>query len=181
MDRLAELVRRAQAGDEAAFDEVVRLTLPGMYGFLRTLGADEEDASDAVQEAYLRAWRAMNRFDSSRRIEPWLYQIARRALYDLYRKQSRSPASLEPTIEIEDAPDLEPLPDALFAKEESRAHVRAALAELGAAERAVLALRYDEELSFEDISISLSMPAGTARSIHHRALAKLRSRLKHLL
>lgn len=180
MNDLEQMVQLAQGGDDAAFDELVRRTLPGMYRFLRSLGANEEDAADAAQEAYVRVWRALDSFDAARPFAPWLYQIARRTLYDLYRKQTRS--SMAWTDEAAaDVIDPEPLPDALFERTEAQEQVRAAILELGPNERTVLMLRYDEGLSFEEIAESLSMPAGSVRSIHHRALAKLREQLKHLL
>lgn len=176
-----ELILRAQKGDSEAFDTLVRETLPSTYRFLRSLGASVEDAEDAVQDTYVRVWRSLGRFDAGRSFRPWLFQIAKNSFIDLARKR-HSVAFADMGEEGADGalliPDAAPLPDALFEKEESRVRVRTALATLAPQEQAILSLRYDEGFSFEDIAEALQKPPGTIRSIHHRALAKLRSILK---
>ena len=182
------LVRRAQEGDDAAFDALVVSALPGTYRFLRGLGASQEDAEDAAQEAFVRAWKALKRFDAARPFKPWLYQIAKNAYRDMARRRRAIPASdLAREYVSDDASDAmdtmrefsdpAPLPDELFASEESRTQVRAALAELAPGEQNILSLRYDAGFSFEEIAETLEKPAGTIRSIHHRALARLRRML----
>jgi len=179
------LVRRAQEGDDAAFDALVVSTLPGTYRFLRGLGASQEDAEDAAQEAFVRAWKSLKRFDAARPFKPWLYQIAKNAYRDMARRRRAIPASdLAREFPGDDASDAmsgfsdpAPLPDELFASEESRAQVQAALSELAPSEQSILSLRYDEGFSFEEIAETLERPAGTVRSIHHRALARLRRML----
>jgi len=184
MDTIAEAIRRAKMGDDAAFAEFVQRTIDGSYRFARSLGAGPEDAEDAVQDAYVRAWRALGRFDEAKSVTPWLYQIVKRSLFNLYRKNRREVMSLDDSNDADYAlalTDPEPLPDAIFEREESRALVRGALAELPARDQTVLALRYDEGFSFEEIALTLEIPAATVRSIHHRALTKLHERLARLL
>lgn len=184
MNDLAEGIRQAQAGDDRAFAEVVGQTIDGAYRFARSLGASEEDTEDAVQAAYVKVWRGLRRFDAAKPFTPWLYQIVKRSLFDLHRAR-KGHTILTPLDEdidvLNSLPDLAPLPDALFEREESRVRVRAAVSGLPARDRAVLTLRYDEEFSFEEIAQALEMPAASVRSIHHRALAKLREQLKDLI
>lgn len=185
-----ELVQRAQEDDDA-FDALVVSFLPGVYRFLRGLGAGQEDAEDAAQEAFIRAWKTLHRFDASRPFRPWLYQIAKRSYIDIVRKRRAVPVSeLGDAFEKDGsaaatdaalgAADPAPLPDELFATEESRAQVRTALAKLSTLEQSVLSLRYDDVFSFEEIAQTLEKPAGTIRSIHHRALARLQ-RILHTI
>lgn len=184
MDSIADTIRRAKTGDDAAFAEFVKKTIDGSYRFARNLGADAENAEDAVQDAYVRAWRALGRFDDTKPVTPWLYQIVKRSLFDLYRKNRRDIVSLDDSSDPDYAhalTDPEPLPDAVFEQEESRALMREGLSELAARDQTVLALRYDEDFSFEEIALALEIPAATVRSIHHRALVKLRERLAGLL
>lgn len=184
MKDIAELVRQAQAGDDAAFEELVGNTLDGAYRFVRSLGADAEDAEDAVQDGYVRAWRALGTFDATKPFTPWLFQIVKRSFYDLHRSRRKVPTLQSDASEgdlLHSVPDPEPLPDAVFEQEATRARVRIAFGSMSVKDRSILMLRYDEGFSFEEIAQALEMPAATVRSIHHRALAKLREELTDLL
>lgn len=183
MEELAENIRHAQAGDDTAFAQLVQSTIDGAYRFVRSLGAEPEDAEDAVQEAYVRVWRALHRFDAAKPFTPWLYQIVKRSFYDLHRSR-RKEFLQQPHDDFDQMLSIQdpgPLPDAIFEQEESRNRVRSVLEELPVRERSILMLRYDEGFSFEEIAESLEMPSATVRSIHHRAIAKLRERLTDLL
>ena len=72
---LTELVAAAKAGDREAFDAVVRATYADTYGLALRLTANEEDAKDVVQEAYLRAYRGLKRFRGDASFTTWLYRI----------------------------------------------------------------------------------------------------------
>jgi RNA polymerase sigma-70 factor (ECF subfamily) len=174
-----ELIERAQAGDDAAFDTLVARYLPSIYRFITRFTGKPDLAEDAAQETFVKAWRNIRRFDSTRPLAPWLLQIARNAATDLLRKEKRTlPFAQMETDDgmsfAETEADTEPRADELFARAESAGHVRKALAQLAPREQALLALRYDDELPFEDIANILGLPASTARSIHRRALARLR-------
>ena len=179
MEDEQELIERAQAGDDAAFDILVSRYLPSVYRFASRFTNRPELAQDAAQETFVKAWRNLKRFDASRPLSPWLLQIARNAATDLLRKEKRTLPFAQ--VEHEDGPtfaeteaDEEPRADELFAKAESAEQVREALAQLAPREQALLSLRYGDELPFEDIAAVLGVPASTVRSIHRRALAKLR-------
>ena len=179
-----ELIEQAQAGDDAAFDTLVARHLPSIYRFVSRFTGKPELAEDAAQETFVKAWRNIERFDSTRPLAPWLLQIARNAATDLLRKEKHSLpfTQLEsdegPTF-VETEADSEPRADELFAKAESAQQVRKALAQLVPREQALMALRYDDELTFEDIGVILGVPASTVRSIHRRALVKLRAALPY--
>lgn len=177
-----ELIEQAQAGDDAAFDTLVARHLPSVYRFIARFTGKPELAEDAAQETFVKAWRNIGRFDSARPLVPWLLQIARNAATDLLRKEKRTLpfAQLESDDSMtfaETEADTEPRADELFAKAESAQQVRALLSALTPREQALIALRYDDELPFEDIAQILKVPASTVRSIHRRALAKLRTAL----
>jgi RNA polymerase sigma-70 factor (ECF subfamily) len=83
----AEWIRRAQAGDSTAFDEIVRKYEGPLYGyFLRRIG-HSEDARDACQQVFVAAYRGLARFDARRPFEPWFYTLARRHVVDHYRRR----------------------------------------------------------------------------------------------
>lgn len=179
MDDERLLIEQAQAGDAAAFDTLVSRHLPSVYRFVSRFTGRPELAEDATQETFVKAWRNLKRFDANRPIVPWLLQIARNAATDLLRKEKHSLPFAQ--IEQDDGftfaeteADTEPRADELLAQAESAEAVRAALAQLAPREQTLITLRYADALPFEDIATVLGIPAATVRSIHRRALAKLR-------
>ena len=94
VDDEVALGERFRAGDEDAMREVYERYGSAMHTIARSMLRDREQASDAVQQALLQAWRSSDRFDPSRRLGPWLNQITRRACIDAYRRDRR----FEPTL-----------------------------------------------------------------------------------
>src|SRR5215211_9469340 len=83
------LVASAREDDRAAFDELVRRTYVDTYTLAVRLTANEEDARDVVQEAYLRAWKGIGNFRGDARFTTWLYRITANASYTLVQKRRR--------------------------------------------------------------------------------------------
>src|SRR5436309_8303451 len=86
---LDRLVADARAGDRSAFDELVRRTYVDTYTLALRLTADEEDARDVVQEAYLRAWKALPGFRQDARFTTWMYRITANAAYTAVKRRRR--------------------------------------------------------------------------------------------
>lgn len=176
-----ELLESARQGDDAAFAKLVQTYLPRVFAFTNRLLIDPALAEDASQETFIRAWKNFKKFDAARPFAPWLLAIAHNTALDLLRK--KKPLSFseyerpQDTGLAETIPDPEPLPDEVFSRKALADEVREALAQLPIRDRELLLLRYEEELSFEEIATLLGMPANTVRSIHRRALARLRSLL----
>jgi RNA polymerase sigma-70 factor, ECF subfamily len=176
-----EIVTRAQNGDDDAFAEIVHAYLPITYTFLVRYLNDPAIAEDATQETFVKAWRALKRFDADRALKPWLLRIARNTANDKLRKRRALPFSWLSRkddggeIDMEDTlQDDAPLPDELFERKESAEILEKALAKLPERDRAVLLLRYADGLSFDEIGMALNTPLNTAKSWHHRALGRLR-------
>lgn len=167
------LVRRAAAGDAAAFERLVAAHAPFVYNVARrTLGHDDE-ADDAAQEAFLRAWRGLPRFDGRSAFRTWLYRIAVRVCCD------RRPGMLRRFSELggEDdaaAADLAPKPEGAAERAAQRRRVRAAVDGLPAGYRMLVALHYLEELRYDEIAALTGMPLGSLKVALHRARARLR-------
>jgi RNA polymerase sigma-70 factor (ECF subfamily) len=182
METHETLARRAKDGDEAAFDELVRIALPRTYSFLARYMGDEEAAEDAAQVAFVKAWKNLRRYDPARPFLPWLLRIARNTANDALRgkralpfsRLARRRAEGEETPYEETIPDEAPLPPELFERAEIGREVAAALLKLPERDRAVLILRYEEELPFEGIAATMGSPLNTVKSWHRRALARLR-------
>jgi RNA polymerase sigma-70 factor (ECF subfamily) len=174
---VGDLVAVARAGDRAAFDELVRRTYRDTYRLALRLTADEEDARDVVQEAYLRAYRGLRRFRGDAQFTTWLYRItANCAATQATRTARHRHAVLEddaPLVDDRPAADPEQRAELLSL----RGDLEAALAELPPRLRAVVVLRDVYDLPHEAIAAELGISETAAKVRLHRARLRLRERL----
>jgi RNA polymerase sigma-70 factor (ECF subfamily) len=135
-------------------------------------------AEDAVQQTFVRAWQAADRFDVERNPASWLATIAKRTAIDIYRSEARRPASALTDVAADDRAvvslptDLDTL-DAVW-------HVRRAIDALTAEEAAVVRLQHLDGMTHSEISDTLGLSLGTVKSRSHRAHQKLAAVLGHL-
>lgn len=185
-----ELLGRLQRGEEAAFEVLVRENAPRMLAVARRLLGSEEEAHDAVQEAFLSAFRALDRFQGEARLSTWLHRIAvNAALMRLRAKRRRPEGSIEELLPrfLEDGHFAEaPRPwqesaPSLLEREELRAEVRSAIAGLPEPYRDVLWLRDIEELDTAETARLLGLTAAAVKTRLHRARAALRGALDRAL
>ncbi len=165
-----EAFRRGEdAGVRAAYE---RFSGPVYAVALSVLG-DRELAAEAVQETFVRAWRASARYDPSRALGPWLFTIARRVAVDLWRAGRRTTG----TPPEEDSVVV--LPAELDVVWEAY-QVRSAVERLPADERAVVRLQHFDQLTHTEIATHLGLPVGTVKSRSHRAHRRLAAWLEPL-
>jgi RNA polymerase sigma-70 factor, ECF subfamily len=176
-EELNRLVAAARDGDRQAFDELVRRTYVDTYTLAVRLTANEEDARDVVQEAYLRAWKGIKRFRGDAQFSTWLYRITANAAYTLVQKRRRRRTEPLETVD-------EPVEVAVGAQPEAAAEsallleqLSAAVAELPPKLRAIVVLKDVYGLSHEDIAEELGISIAAAKVRLHRARKKLRDRL----
>jgi RNA polymerase sigma-70 factor (ECF subfamily) len=166
------LVVRAQAGDEAAFEGLVRRYAPRLRYFLRKRHGDRAGGDDILQEVRLEAYRCLPRLADPRAFAPWLYRIARNRAVGSRRKRRAEPAVFDEDqfpAGAEDAGGFDA---------EDAARVHAALDALSPEHREVLVLRFLEEMSYEQIGGVVGLPPGTVASRIHYAKIALRGILK---
>jgi RNA polymerase sigma-70 factor, ECF subfamily len=177
--READLVRAAQAGDEAAFAEIVRQFQRPVYRVAYALTRNASDADDLAQETFVRAYQAIGRFRAGEPLYPWLSRITVNLTYSLFRRRRRRPeTSIEPLMEAGRQWAGYDDPAERAAETEQHERLAAAFAGLSHEHQAVLTLRVVEDLSYDDIARTLGVPAGTVMSRLSRARAELRARLK---
>jgi RNA polymerase sigma-70 factor (ECF subfamily) len=172
-DRLYErlLVLRCQAGDEAAFAELVERYGPRLRYYLRKLLGPGGETEDVLQDVWLDVFRALPRLADPGAVAAWLYRIARDRAWRLLRRRRRAPS---------------PLPEDDLAGEESEFSVadaeaiHAALEQLPPEHREVLVLRFLEEMSYDDIARVVGCPLGTVRSRLHHARRGLRRAIERM-
>jgi RNA polymerase sigma-70 factor (ECF subfamily) len=175
------LVKVFLRGDAQAFAELVaRYTAP-IFNLAFRLTDDRAEAENATQETFLRAYSALPRSRTDLAFKPWLFQIAVNLCRDLARKK-RPAAFADLAQEDESSPeeaieDETPLPlEQVEGRELEKALTRA-VADLPEIYRAVVTLRYTEELSYEEIAAVLKLPVNTVRTHLFRAKAMLRKAL----
>jgi RNA polymerase sigma-70 factor (ECF subfamily) len=167
------LVIRCRSGDRSAFGVLVRRYQRRVFGLgLRMLGS-ADDADDLVQETFLRAWRALDRFEEDRPLAPWLLRIATNQALNVLAARGRRPVE-----ELnESMPADGPGPDRLAEQRGLHERIRRAMAELPDEQRAILALRAGEGLSYREIADTLDIPVGTVMSRLARARETMRKKV----
>ena len=158
---------RCQAGDRAAFEELVELYQPRLHYFLARMVGDDHTADDLLQEVWFDVYRGVARLVDPGAFPTWLYRIARHRAVGELRKKRQPLSSLEGIDLAEEGED-----DDFSAEDAERIHV--ALGQLVPEHREVLLLRFIEGMAYEDIGRVTRCPLGTVRSRIHYAKRALR-------
>ena len=169
-------IAACQKGDRDAFETIVRNYASRAAGVARSILRDAVGAEDASQEAFIRAYRAIHRFDLKERFYPWFYRILKNVCLTRLKKRKIADFS----IDAENAPPLEADPDDpadRVAKHELRETIFAAMDKLSDPHREIIYLSHFDQLSYKEIASCLSIPTGTVMS---RLWAARKALKKHL-
>jgi RNA polymerase sigma-70 factor (ECF subfamily) len=180
-----ELAQRITAGDQNAFELLMRRHNQMLYRTARSILKDDAEAEDAVQEGYLLAYRAMGRFRGDAKLSTWLVRIVANEAIARFRKRGRSAeviqldgdstAERDPEDNMSESKSERPEHAALRAQ--TRRLLEARIDELPDAFRTVFVLRAVEEFSVEETSAALDIPEATVRTRFFRAKSLLREAL----
>lgn len=172
-----DLLIRAQQGDTAAFGELVRQQQTAVFNVAYRLLGRRRDAEDAAQEAFLRAYRALGRFDVERPFAPWIKRITTNLCYNWLASDKAQPVlSAADLAEAEALPKwahTAPTPEQQMVHQEQSAAVRQAIWQLPPRYRAVIELRHFQNLSYEEIAMALDRPLSDVKSDLFRARKQL--------
>jgi len=174
-----ELVARLRRGDAAAFESLVREYQDRVFDFCFRMMADREEASDLAQEIFVSIHQAMRKFREDSKLSTWIFRISKnhclnRLKYLKRRGRGRSEGFENvPESELADALGGLPKPDEALQSKHDQALVQKAIAALEPEQRALVALRDIEGLSYEEIIEITELPEGTVKSRLHRAREKL--------
>ncbi len=173
------LLARARQGDASAFEEVVRRYQRRVYGVALRIVRTHDVADDVAQEAFVRAWRSLDRFELGRPFGPWVCRIAANlALNHVRSPRAREEGLPEGHAEVAGG-GLGPLEAVLDA--EARQVLETAIAGLPAEQRSVFVLRALEEMSYDEIGRALELSPGTVMSRLFRARQRLARALQPYL
>lgn len=165
-------LNRALKGDPDAFSNLIETYQVPVYNLCYRMLGDPDEAEDAAQESFLRAYKGIQRYDESRPFSTWLLSIAAHYCIDLMRKRRFTVLSYDEIPQL-DPPDSAPGPESKLILGESQRRVQALLAKLAPADRAAVVMRYWYDLSYEEIGEALSMTVSAVKSRLHRARKEL--------
>jgi RNA polymerase sigma-70 factor (ECF subfamily) len=179
---------RAQTGDRAAFAELVSRYEGSLYGYLRRLLRNTEQAEDAFQETWYRVLKSAERFNPDLRFAPWLYRIATNLCRDMGRRgKLRNHRSLDAPMGPEADVTLgdfvagsEPAPDDRTADRDVGRHVERFVQSLPDRQREAFVLRHYQGLSYEEIARAQRCSLAAVKSNIHHAVVSLRRSLERL-
>lgn len=189
MDTDEALVQRYLAGDRSAFRALIERNTPPIYNLAYRMTSDRDDAADITQETFRRIVEALPTSRTDLPFKPWALHIALNLCRDWARRRRPIPfAALDSardgtegseTIDhVELVVDAAPLPADRLETDETRRALRHAIDELPDAYRAVIILRYIEDLSYQAIAETLDLPLNTVRTHLARAKRLLQVRLQ---
>jgi len=167
------MVARCRAGETAAFAGLVERYQRLLFTVALRLLGDYDEATDAAQNAFVKAYQKLETFDRNRRFFSWIYRILVNECLNIRRDRPPHEAI---------APDLPAAgtPASLFEADERRSRVQAAILALPLEYREVIVLRHFTELSYEEISQTLQVPAKTVKSRLYTARERLAAMLREL-
>ena len=184
-ERDAQLIERCQSGDYTAFDELITHYRGKIYAMIFNMTRNEADSWDLAQDVFIKAWKALSKFEGRSAFYTWLYRIAHNVTYDWIRKKK-----IEGAGEFNDAilneadpgaltaPKAYESPDQNMERAELRDKIKIAINSLSEDHREVILLKEVEGLSYQEIAESIDSSIGTVMSRLYYARKKLQVTLK---
>ena len=182
-----DLVKRCQAGQAEAFDELVTRYQTRIFAMIYNMVHNEQDAWDLAQESFIKAWKSIKRFRGRSSFYTWIYRIVMNVTIDWLRKKQVKGAGMEfddalQLKEIDPAsktvPKADPLPHERMERREIRAKIDKAIAQLSPEHRAVILMKEIEEMQYHEIAETLGCSIGTVMSRLFYARKKLQNSLR---
>ena len=175
-----QLVARARNGDERAFRALVQKYQRAVFSICLRMARNREEATDLSQESFIKVFGSLDRYNPEYAFSSWLFKITANLCIDHLRKRRIKTSSMDEPVDGEkgeiqrqyEAPD--PTPEEAFSRSEKMRKLEAGIAALPEHYRIMLILRHQEDLSYEEIADSLSIPLGTVKARIHRAREMLK-------
>jgi len=174
------LLERCRSGDATAFDELVLRYKDRLYNMLYRFFGSEEDALEATQDVFIRAYRGLDGFRGESNVYTWLYRIATNLARNRLRDSKRKGRDKAVSLDAEAASCDARTPGQMAMSRELEEILQRCLDELPEIYRMTFVLRVFEEMSYEDIGHVMGCPRGTVKSRLNHARRLLRERLSEL-
>src|SRR6266446_6421245 len=182
-----DLVKRCQAGDTEAFDELVTRYRTRIFGMIYNMVHNEQDAWDLAQDSFVKAWKSIKRFRRHSSFYTWVYRIVMNVTIDWLRKKQIKGADSEfdDSIQVKEidpasrtVPKADPLPHERMERREIRAKIDNAIGQLSPEHRAVILMKEIEDMQYHEIAETLGCSIGTVMSRLFYARKKLQNLLR---
>lgn len=184
VDSLTEqsLIERCRKRDSEAFGQFVDLYQGRVFGFVRRMVSDADEAADVTQEVFIRAFQHFGRFDARSSVKTWLFKIAHNLCVDYSRKQRRAPSAsslsaADDESEAIEVADVRWQPETITMNEELAEAVDGAILSMSEKLRSVLLLHDRDDMAYDEIASVLAIPVGTVKSRLFLARAHLQNSL----
>jgi len=163
-----EVIKQAQKGDTEAFTQMVEAYQRPVFNLCYRMLGEHEEAEDAAQETFLRAYDNLKRYDDERSFSTWILSIAAHYCIDQLRKRRLTFLSMDsfPNLDI---PDANPGPEAAYHRHEEQQRVQTLLKALNPQDRGAVVLYYWYDFSYDEIAASLSLSVSAVKSRLHRS------------
>jgi RNA polymerase sigma-70 factor (ECF subfamily) len=172
------VITQCRAGDELAWEALVREFQSRVYGIAYHYISDADEARDVAQEVFVRLYRNIAGCPNSSLFVPWLIRISRNACIDrLRRKKARPPAQDIPSTDTKNLHSRQQNPEEQWVADSRKSLLHTALQSLSELNREVIVLKEIQGLSLKEISSLLAIPVGTVKSRSHRARLELAQKL----
>jgi RNA polymerase sigma-70 factor, ECF subfamily len=162
-----DLVKRCQAGDSEAFDELVTRYRTRVFAMIYNMVHNEQDAWDLAQDSFVKAWKSIGRFRGKSSFYTWIYRIVMNVTIDWLRKRQIKAGGAEFDDSVQ-----------RMERSEIRARIDKAIAQLSPEHRAVILMKEIEEMQYHEIAESLGCSIGTVMSRLFYARKKLQNTLR---
>ena len=182
-----DLVKRCQAGETDAFDQLVTRYRTRIFAMIYNMVHNEQDAWDLSQEAFVKAWKSIVRFQGKSSFYTWIYRIVMNVTIDWLRKRQvkAGGAEFDDAIQLKEidpasktVPKADPLPHKRLEHQEIRARIDKAIEQLSPEHRAVILMKEIEEMQYHEIAETLGCSIGTVMSRLFYARKKLQTALR---
>jgi RNA polymerase sigma-70 factor (ECF subfamily) len=181
MDNISDekLVGEYLDGDEKALEELVRRYLKSIYNFSLRFAGNSSSVEDITQDVFVKVWKNLKKFDRTKSFKAWIFKIAKNTALDYLRQKkilvfSELENEDEENNSLDNIPDLAPLPDEIFDRQNLKEELLAAIDKLPLKYKMVVTLHGLEELTFLEISEILDEPLNTVKSRYRRGLLLVR-------
>jgi RNA polymerase sigma-70 factor (ECF subfamily) len=183
----SDLVKRCQAGDTEAFNELVTRYRTRIFGMIYNMVHSEQDAWDLAQDSFVKAWRSIKRFRGTSSFYTWIYRIVMNVTIDWLRQKhvkaggaefNDSVALREIDAAAKTAPKVAALPHEAMQRDEIRLRIENAIAQLSPEHRAVILMKEIEQMQYHEIAATLGCSIGTVMSRLFYARKKLQNLLR---
>lgn len=182
-----DLVKRCQAGETEAFDELITRYRTRIFAMIYNMVHNEQDAWDLAQDSFIKAWKSIKRFRGRSSFYTWIYRIVMNVTIDWLRKKQVKGAGIEfdDAIQLREVnpasktlPKADPLPYERMERTEVRARIDHAIAQLSPEHRAVILMKETEGMQYHEIAEALGCSIGTVMSRLFYARKKLQNLLR---